>query len=259
MNKLLGIKIRTDNSIDKIVLSGEQAEKYKNGDIVLLKLEGNNLESGRVEYLKDTKKEPMEVYIRKAEQKDLEKIEYLASEEEKAFETCQKLVKKHKLPMRLIGASLSYSGRNLTFYFTAEGRIDFRQLLRELVSTYHKMIRLQQIGPKDAAKIIGGYGLCGREVCCKTFLPEVKSITMDIARDQGMEGVTSSKISGICGKLMCCLDYEVEEYKEMAKKLPKVGEEIKTEKGKGEVISQNILGQKVLVKLSDGSKMEVEI
>src|SRR4030065_1929955 len=146
-----------------------------------------------------------------------------------------KKIKKHGLSMKLVGISISLDDRNLTFYFTAEGRVDFRELLRDLVSTFKKMIRLQQIGPKDAAKLIGGFGPCGRPVCCQTFLSDMKSITMDLARDQNLEGVTSSKISGICGKLMCCLDYEAEMYSEARKGLPEVGKEILIEGEKGKV------------------------
>jgi cell fate regulator YaaT (PSP1 superfamily) len=158
--------------------------------------------------------------------------------------------------MKLIATSISLDGRNLTFYFTAEGRVDFRNLLKDLVMTFKKMIRLQQIGPKDAARLMGGFGPCGRRVCCQTFLSTMKSITMDLAREQNIEGVTSSKISGLCGKLMCCLAYETEMYKKIRKGLPKIGEEIKIENNTGKVVALNILSQKAIVELADGSKVE---
>ncbi|MBU2595323.1 hypothetical protein KJ713_00625 [Patescibacteria group bacterium] len=151
-------------------------------------------------------------FVRLLDNEDLEKVKQLRQFETKALKICQDLIEKHDLAMKVIRTTLSFDEKRLTFYFVAEERVDFRTLVRDLVSQFHKMIRLQQIGPRDHARIINGIGICGRELCCASFLSEVGKITKDTASLQGMEGLSSDKISGACGKLMCCLKYEVEEY-----------------------------------------------
>jgi len=258
MTKAIGIELRTTREIIKIILPKTQNfEDLAKGDIVIVNILDSK-ESGKVVYIINSRGRSTEgkKILRKANNDDLGKISQIEDEEKRVFNICLKKIKKHGLSMKLVGVSISLDGRNLTFYFTAEGRVDFRELLRDLVSTFKKMIRLQQIGPKDAAKIMGGFGPCGRKVCCTTFLSDMKSITMDLARDQNLEGVTSSKISGLCGKLMCCLDYETNIYKELKANLPKIGDEVRTTKGSGKVIALNILSQKAIVELPDGNKVE---
>jgi len=152
--------------------------------------------------------------VRLLENEDLEKIKKLRQYENRALKACQSLIEKHELVMKVIRTILSFDEKRLTFYFVAEERVDFRGLVKDLVSQFHKMIRLQQIGPRDHARIINGIGICGRGLCCANFLPEVGKITKDTASLQGMEGLSSDKISGVCGKLMCCLKYEVDNYKD---------------------------------------------
>lgn len=258
MVKVIGVEPRTTREVVKVISSKDQDfEDLVRGDIVIVDISGNK-ESGRVVYVtnsqgRSTKEKKI---LRKANNDDLEKISQVEDEEKRVFNICLKKIKKHGLSMKLVGTSISLDGRNLIFYFTAEGRIDFRELLSDLVTTFKKMIRLQQIGPKDAAKLIGGFGLCGRQVCCQTFLSDMKSITMDLARDQNLEGVTSSKISGICGKLMCCLNYEAGMYSEARKGLPEVGKEVLIKGERGKVIALNVLSKKAIVELADGSKIE---
>jgi cell fate regulator YaaT (PSP1 superfamily) len=257
MTKILGVKLRTTGEILKFPIAKDFQNEFLRDDTVLVKLK-DVIESGKVIYIRSSNIRPKNEnkILRKATLKDLEKINEVLAEEKRAHEICEKKIIKHNLPMRLAATSLSLSKRNLTFYFTAEGRVDFRNLLKDLVITFRKLIRLQQIGPKDAARLMGGFGPCGRPVCCQTFLSEMKSITMDLARDQNLEGVTSSKISGLCGKLMCCLDYEAAMYQEMKKELPEVGSKVRTKEGTGKVISLNVLGKKALIELSDGTKIE---
>lgn len=171
---------------------------------------------------------------------------------------CEKMITRHGLSMKLLDADLSFDEKKLTFYFGAEGRIDFRQLVVDLIRAYKKVIRLQQVGTRDEAKIFGGFGPCGREICCSKFLRNMGSITIDMAREQNLSSGIS-KISGLCGKLMCCLSYELEEYQTLKKRLPEIGQKIKTKSGEGLVISQNILEQYVTVKLKDGKLEEIEI
>ena len=157
--------------------------------------------------------------------------------------------------MKLVKAEISFDQKYITFYFSAVTRLDFRELLKDLVKTFHKMIRLQQIGPRDEAKMISGLGPCGRELCCRGFLKKLESVPSDLVRVQRLSQVSSSKISGVCGKLMCCLAFETEMYRKLSKNLPKVGETISTKHGKGKVVEQDVLGQKVKVKLASGEQI----
>jgi len=151
-------------------------------------------------------------FIRLINDEDVDRIKEIKGYETEAIKVCESLIEKHLLPMKIVRTTLSFDERRLTFYFVAEERVDFRLLVKDLVSRFHKMIRLQQIGPRDHARIINGVGICGRELCCARFLGEVGKITKDTASVQGMEGLSSDKISGVCGKLMCCLKYELEDY-----------------------------------------------
>lgn len=151
-------------------------------------------------------------FVRLINNDDVERIKRLKKFELEAKKSCENLIEKHGLPMRIIRTILSFDEKRLTFYFIANERVDFRSLVKDLVSLFHKMIRLQQIGPRDHARIVNGVGLCGRQLCCAEFLGEVGKITKDTAMAQGMESLNSDKISGACGKLMCCLRYELDEY-----------------------------------------------
>lgn len=153
-------------------------------------------------------------FVRLINNDDIERIKRLKKFELEAKKSCENLIEKHGLPMKIIRTILSFDEKRLTFYFIASERVDFRSLVKDLVSLFHKMIRLQQIGPRDHARIVSGVGLCGRELCCAKFLGEVGKITKDTAMAQGMESLNSDKISGCCGKLMCCLRYELEDYSE---------------------------------------------
>lgn len=196
--------------------------------------------------------------IRKATAEDLVKI---VENKMKAIEyipICKEIIRKYDLAMKLIDADLSFDEKKLTFYFGAEGRIDFRNLVTDLIKKFKKMIRLQQIGARDEAKILGGFGRCGRKLCCQSFLKKVDSVTLDIAKEQNLStGV--SKISGACGKLMCCLSYELEQYRKLKEILPEIGSEIKIKQGKGRVIEQQILKTAVTVELENGERVKVQI
>ena len=203
--------------------------------------------------------EPEIEIIRKLSEKDLEQYKEYKKIAQGMIPECQKKIEFHKLPMELMDAELSFDEKKLTFYFSAEGRVDFRSLVSDLASTFKKLIRLQQIGARDEARFIGGCGRCGQPLCCRRFLKgDLDSVTIDMAQIQGLAAMGSTRVTGCCGKLMCCLKYELGEYEESAKSMPKIGDKIKTEKGPGFVISQNLLTKKVLVEVEDGTKLEVE-
>ena len=179
-------------------------------------------------------------------------------EKQKYLRIANELVEKSDLQMKILDVNLSFDDSKVTFIFSSESRVDFRQLVKDLAAKLKKQIVLRQIGPRDEARFIGGYGRCGREFCCQTFLQNLESITIDMAKAQNLAGRGSSKISGACGKLMCCLAYEMEVYKELAKGLPEIGEKLKTKKGMGVVIDQNIIKQSVLVELEKTqAKLEI--
>lgn len=172
-------------------------------------------------------------------------------DKDSALKQCQDFVEQCQLEMKLIDTAISADGRRLTFAFTAEGRVDFRELVRLLTRQFNCQIRLQQIGTRDEAKIFGGQGVCGRGLCCRGFLTELSSVTSDMAEIQGINHRGSERISGICGRLMCCLAYEAEGYQEMAKKLPPLGSNWKVGDQMGTVINRNILKGTFLVEIND--------
>lgn len=191
-------------------------------------------------------------FIRILNGSDRKKIVELSAEAKTYLLECQRKIDKYNLPMQLLDADLSFDEKKLTFYFTAPSRVDFRILVSELAHTFKKIIRLQQIGSRDEARYLGGVGRCGETICCKRFLKgNFESVTLDMAQDQNLAQMGSNRITGVCGKLMCCLKYELECYQRIKKQLPEIGSEIRTQKGKGVIVSQNVLEKKVTVKLTD--------
>jgi cell fate regulator YaaT (PSP1 superfamily) len=250
------VKFRTTGKIHQISSEG----KFKIGQKVLVETpQGIELATILEAKRKKPTEEPPGKLLRELTEEDVKKLNDLKPKAEKAHLVCQKKIKELALPMKLIDTELSLDEKKLTFYFTASQRIDFRELVGELVSYFHKNIRLQQLGPRDVAKMLGGIGPCGQPLCCQTFLENMDSVTLDMAEVQGLKSLGSSKISGVCGKLICCLSYEIELYQKMRENLPKIGQKIETEKGKGKVIAQNVLKQTVLVELEDGTKIEQRI
>jgi len=199
------------------------------------------------------------VLIRRVTDKDEEDDKKLKDAAKSQVEKCKEIVLKHSLPMEILDADQSLDGKKLTFYFSAPGRVDFRSLVSELASTFQKLIRLQQVGARDRARFAGGTGRCGEQFCCKRFLQgELEGVTVDMAYDQGIGQMGSNRITGACGKLMCCLRYELDFYKKAKTKLPAVGSKIKTPKGEGIVVSQSVLKNKVTVELDGRVYLEVD-
>lgn len=197
-------------------------------------------------------------FFRKMTEEDKKKIESLHKVADSFISLCQEKIYRYNLDMKLLGAELSFDEKKLTFYFGSEGRVDFRDLVSDLAKTCRKIIRLQQIGPRDQTKVMGGYGKCGQQFCCNRFLPHFGSVTLDMAKDQAIMG-SSSKISGACGKLMCCLAYELEEYKKVMSQMPEIGQMVKVKEGSGKVISLNALARSYCVQTDKGQRFEVEI
>lgn len=193
--------------------------------------------------------------IRMAEPSDFERMQLLQARHEEVLARCAEKVREHNLPMNLVKAEYSFDGSRLTFYFTAEKRVDFRLLVRDLARTFKSRIELRQIGPRDEAKLLGGIGPCGRVLCCATFLPDYARVSIKMAKDQDLP-LNPAKISGVCGRLLCCLSYEHEQYVEMRAELPRKGAWVKTPDGPGEVVAVNVLKQTVTVQLAKSGMMD---
>lgn len=194
--------------------------------------------------------QPLKTVVRIATQKDREF--YAACQEKKpeAMQTCRDKIVAHGLEMKLVDCEYAFDGSKITFYFTSATRVDFRELVRDLASTFHNRIELRQVGTRDETKYLGGIAPCGRVCCCAGNMPEFKKVSIKMAKTQGLS-LNPGKISGLCGRLMCCLSYESDYYAEAYKKVPKVGAEVGTPEGKGHVVSVNMLKMTVKVKIED--------
>ena len=194
---------------------------------------------------------PLKNVLRLASEADTKRYEECKKKEKEAFKLCQDKIKEHKLEMTLTDVEYKFDNSKILFYFTADGRIDFRELVKDLASIYKTRIELRQIGVRDEVKRIGGNGVCGRELCCCSFLSDFEAVSIKMAKEQNIS-LNPSKISGNCGRLMCCLKYEQDVYEEKLNRLPSVGSIVKTPDGNGEVEGIETLKEKVRVKLKDG-------
>ena len=191
--------------------------------------------------------------VRRATDRDRQQMERNEARRDRAYRKCQELIVKHELPMKLIDIDYVFDGSSITFYFTAEGRVDFRALVRDLASALKTRIELRQIGVRDEAKMIGGLGPCGRTLCCALFLNEFHPISIRMAKEQHLP-LNPAKISGVCGRLMCCLRYEQDVYRRFLHRVPAVGGIINTERGEARIIGHDVLDEKVILELEDGEK-----
>ena len=194
--------------------------------------------------------------LRHATDKDIEHLNAIRAKESEALGICQHKVAEHKLPMKLVDVEYQFDGNKITFYFTSEGRIDFRELVKDLAGVFRTRIDLRQIGVRDEARRFDGMGMCGRRLCCATFLKDFEPVTLKMAKDQNLP-LTPSKISGACGRLMCCLDYELEYYKDLTKDIPKIGSKIRVFGGEHRIEKVDIFNRTVI--LSDAEKNQVEV
>lgn len=194
--------------------------------------------------------------LRLATQDDLKKIEENRKKAKEAFDICLEKINAHKLEMKLVDCQYSFDASKVLFYFTADYRIDFRNLVKDLARIFKARIELRQIGVRDEAKLFGGFGPCGRELCCSKFLKDFEPVTIKMAKEQNLP-LNPPKISGLCGRLMCCLSYEYKCYRDLCKGLPREGEKVNTPQGKGKVINVNILRRTVLIETEEGRQVEV--
>lgn len=199
---------------------------------------------------------PLKKIARIATGEDLEREASNREREKEAFELCERKIAEHGLPMKLLDAEMSFDGSQITFSFSAEGRVDFRELVRDVASALKTKVQLHQIGVRDEARIIGGFGPCGRQLCCATFLTSFEPISMKMAKDQSLF-LNPSKFSGVCGKLMCCLRFEHEFYKEAQKQLPAVGAILETEKGRAKVVGVNFITNMLTLETEDEVQFHV--
>lgn len=197
--------------------------------------------------------------VRKAEKKDTETIESYQKKEVEIFDEAKKQARQLEVPMKIIDVRISLDGSCVVIAFVADGRVDFRKLVKSISTIYGKSVRLQQIGSRDEARRCGGYGICGRELCCKKFPGSLRSISTDMARCQLISHRGSERISGLCGRLMCCLSFEASQYQEMLKEMPERGSKVKVEGKRGVVVDVMVLSKKVRVELEDKTYVTVEL
>jgi cell fate regulator YaaT (PSP1 superfamily) len=196
--------------------------------------------------------------VRKAEPEDIKQAEELEVKEAEAVTECGKLIAKLGLPMKLLGAEYGLDGSRLTLFFSAAERVDFRDLVRELHSRFKAKIELRQLGPRDEAKLVGGFGRCGRPLCCMNFLTELSPVSIKMAKEQNLP-LNPMKISGVCGRLLCCLAYESEQYHALKGKLPREGQRVNTPMGVAIVVGGNPLKETVLVELESQARVELPL
>ena len=194
--------------------------------------------------------QPLKPVIRIATPRDREFYEACEAKKPQAMQICKEKIQTHGLDMKLIDCEYTFDGSKIVFYFTSAGRVDFRELVKDLASAFHIRIELRQVGTRDETKYLGGIAPCGRVCCCAGNMPEFKKVSIKMAKTQGLS-LNPGKISGLCGRLMCCLSYESDYYAEAYKKVPKVGSEVGTPEGKGTVVSVNMLKMLVKVKIDD--------
>jgi len=252
--KVTGLKFAKTNYIYYFKINNKI--RLMKGDICLVKT-AIGLDLGKVvipyKYIKNDEIDtPLKSVLRKANKEDFEKLEIVKLEEIDALNICKEKIKRYNLPMKLVYVKYLFDKSRLIFYFVSTQRIDFRELVKDLAQVFKTKIELRQIGVRDGTKLIGGMGICGREVCCASYIQKFTPIHINMAKIQKI-ALNQSKVSGLCGRLMCCLSYESEFYKECLKKYPKLRDNIKTEKGIGKVIEINVLKKYIIVELESDS------
>ncbi len=248
MKNIIGIRFK---KLGKIYFFNPKGLKVKKGDKVIVETtQGEELAEVLIpnRYVEDEKIiAPLKKVVRIANNRDIKRYDECRKIEKEAFDICKQKIKEHKLNMTLTEVECKFDNSKVIFYFTADGRIDFRDLVKDLAAIYRTRIEMRQIGVRDEVRRIGGNGVCGRELCCCTFLSDFEAVSIKMAKEQNIS-LNPSKISGNCGRLMCCLKYENEVYEDKLKRLPNVGAIVKTEDGEGEVDGVETLKERVKVK-----------
>jgi cell fate regulator YaaT (PSP1 superfamily) len=251
MTEVIGVRFK---SVGKVYYFDPNGERVSAGQYVIVEtargiecgevvLENRQVDDGKIIA-------PLKPVIRVANQEDLKNMEKNHAKEKEAFSICLGKIQKHKLDMKLVDVEYTFDNNKILFYFTADGRVDFRELVKDLASVFKTRIELRQIGVRDESKMLGGLGVCGRPFCCSTFLGEFQPVSIKMAKEQGLS-LNPAKISGTCGRLMCCLKYEQNVYEELLRLTPKVGAYVKTPDGRGNVIEVNLLTGMLKIRLDD--------
>ena len=253
MDQMIRVKLRSAGDVKCFLSNGM---KFVSGDAVIVEADrgleyGEVVSVGAVPADSRSARSSMKKVIRKANPWDEKQIKKNKDKTKDLMNICTQKIREHDLPMKLVDAEYSFDRSKIIFYFTSDSRVDFRRLVKDLASIFRVRIELKQIGVRDEARMVGGFGPCGRPLCCGIFLKDFDPVTIKMAKAQNLP-LNPSKISGLCGRLMCCLGYEHECYKDLSKGLPRVGKEIKTEHGKGKVIKVNPLKRVVTVDFGEG-------
>ncbi len=249
MSEVIGVRFK---EVGKVYYFDPDGRKLKKGDRVIVETV-RGIECGEVamenrQIPDDQIVKPLKMLIREATPEDIATADKNAAKEKEAFQICEKKIAAHKLDMKLVDVEYTFDGSKILFYFTADGRVDFRELVKDLAGVFRTRIELRQIGVRDESKMIGGLGLCGREFCCSSFLGEFQPVSIKMAKEQGLS-LNPVKISGTCGRLMCCLKYEQSAYDHLLKVTPKPGAIVETPEGRGVVVENNLLTGKLKVRL----------
>ena len=249
MAEVIGVRFK---EVGKIYYFDPDGQELKKGDRVIVETV-RGVECGEValenrEISDEEIVKPLKKLIRKADEKDLRTLEENKKKEKNAFGICQKKIADHKLDMKLVDVEYTFDGGKVLFYFTADGRVDFRELVKDLAGVFRTRIELRQIGVRDESKMIGGLGICGRPFCCRSFLGDFQPVSIKMAKEQGLS-LNPTKISGTCGRLMCCLKYEQNAYEYLLKITPKQGALVDTPEGRGIVVEVNLLSGQLKVRL----------
>ena len=232
----------------------------QSGDYCIVQAE-RGLEYGQAvsdieEVLDGDIEQPLRKVERPATEEDVRQINENNKKAEEVFSTGLKKIEEHKVPMKLVECEYTFDRSKIIFYFTAEERVDFRNLVKDLAAIFRARIELKQIGVRDEARMLGGFGSCGRELCCVKFLKDFEPVSIKMAKEQNLP-LNPGKISGLCGRLMCCLGYEACTYREFCKKLPKMGQTVETKQGKAKIVGRNIIKQALSVESESGAQFEV--
>lgn len=249
MAEIIGVRFK---EVGKIYYFNPNEEKFDENDKVIVET-ARGVECGVVampnKNIEDEKiVHPLKPIIRRATAEDLEIVAQNREKEERAFKICEEKIAKHGIDMKLVNTEYTFDNSKILFYFTADGRVDFRALVKDLASVFRTRIELRQIGVRDESKMLGGLGICGRPFCCSSFLGDFQPVSIKMAKEQGLS-LSPVKISGTCGRLMCCLKYEQEAYSDLLKRTPKIGAIVSTPDGRGEVIDSNLLTGTLRVKM----------
>ena len=251
MAEVIGVRFKEGG---KVYYFDPDKNKLKNDDVVIVET-SRGIECGTVaiankEVADDEIVHPLKKLIRKATKEDRRRLEENKRKEKEALKICEQKVAEHGLEMKLVDVEYTFDNSKILFYFTADGRVDFRALVKDLASVFRTRIELRQIGVRDESKMLGGLGVCGRPFCCSSFLGEFHPVSIKMAKEQGLS-LSPTKISGTCGRLMCCLKYEQDAYTDLIKRTPKVGTLVKTPLGRGLVVETNLLARTLKVKMDN--------